>query len=290
MTLIALLAAGALSIAPAHRECDPVLTSVEPVGGTPTVDPFEPTGYQATLRVVITNQGDACRLGVAARDPSGTTRLISGLDVPYMLARGPQDLPADGNPLVGADLVLGAGQSTEVLLDMTIPRPFFATPGSGDARFDLRLHDRDDADAVLVDAPVSLPVQVVGRAQANLAGTAAVFGASWAVDEIDFQDLEAGEARTVHLQLRTNVPTTITISSANQGLMRHVSRPGAAGVPYSVDLLGASGSLTAPLTRAAPSSSSLAGSNIPITVTIGELSDRWAGAYRDVLTIDVTAQ
>jgi spore coat protein U-like protein len=155
-----------------------------------------------------------------------------------------------------------------------------------------RLFDAAGASPVQLGTDRTAPAQarIEARAQLNIAGTSGSFGA-FELDEIDFGALSTGATRNAVVQVRATRPVSITLSSQNLGLLKHQDLPSAAGVPYALQLDGASVDLTAGgFGLARTPALNLNGTSYPMTVTIMDTNGRAAGAYKDRLTITVTPQ
>lgn len=91
------------------------------------------------------------------------------------------------------------------------------------------------------------------------------------------------------IQVRGNAPANIKVSSENDGRMKHEEREDTY-VDYSVVVDGESSTLESPLELQRIVASDLEGSAYPMTVTIGNVDSSYAGAYQDLITIDVSPQ
>lgn len=276
------------SIGPLQAKCDPAFESLIETSGAVDLDPFAPTPFERTLRISIRNNGaDPCRLGVSATDRTLGARLLTNTQVPYDLIWDNLQIPNFDTPTPGRELSIAPGEAREFFVSLQIRRPLYAPPMPTEAVFTLRLHDLNNAAEVLVQTDARLAANIVAMAQINIAGTSSNFGSSYGIDTIDFGNLEQGKTQTVYVQLRGNSAMRMTMDSANGGEMRHETIRNAAGIAYTVSMLGTTFQPTALRTFNGLLSSGLFGTNIPMTLAIQEVKDRPAGRYSDVLTISI---
>ncbi|MBO9518312.1 MAG: hypothetical protein J7493_09615 [Porphyrobacter sp.] len=106
---------------------------------------------------------------------------------------------------------------------------------------------------------------------------------------VDLGELRTGVA-PVPLQLRVNSTGRydVSVSSANSGRLRLGSSDWY--VPYSVAIGGNSVNLLGPSTIAGSPEAGFRREALPIQFVIGDVANRRAGTYSDVLSISVTAR
>jgi spore coat protein U-like protein len=103
---------------------------------------------------------------------------------------------------------------------------------------------------------------------------------------MDFGILETDESQRIYLQVRANTTVAIELSSENEGVLKLDGAPGAAPIEYSLTFDGERGSGSSWRTSRTPPLT-LAGASYPIDVQIGAVEGRFAGRYRDTVTITV---
>lgn len=145
---------------------------------------------------------------------------------------------------------------------------------------------RDNQFRSLGGTQLVLGINVLPSARIGLAG-AYTMDKGHAV--VDLGELRQGVA-PVPLQLRVNSTGSyeLTVASANAGRLRL----GATDwyVPYTMAIGGISVHLAGARTVASPSRNGLRRDALPIQFHIGDISDRRAGTYNDVISITVTAR
>lgn len=287
-TLRVLVGLALFAAAPLHARCEASFETLAETSGAVDLDPFDPSPFERTLRVVVRNTGsDPCRLGLSATDRALGQRLLTDTQVAYDLIWDNLPIPNYDTPVPGQELRIGSGESREFFVSVRVQRPVQAQPRPTEAVFTLRLHDLDRGSEVIEQRDARLSANIVAVAQINIAASSSSFGSRYGVDTIDFGNLETGKQQTVYVQLRGNSSMRMTLESANAGLLRHEAISTAPGIGYSVDILGQS---FVPATRRQFNgllSTGLYGANIPMSLVIGQVGDVPAGRYSDVLTLSI---
>lgn len=191
-----------------------------------------------------------------------------------------------GSPLA---IRLPAGADERIELGVRLEPGAFPRPGNYAEELLLRLRDRATGRILDDELRTRLVVEVVPRAQVNVAGSRGRYGTTPSLDIIDFGRLETGLEREVYVQIRANNAYDISVESENQWQLRLVERPGLPGVPYTITLDGHTTRSGGPLRLQRPRPRSPAGDVLPMRVRIGEVEGRFAGKYRDVVHVSVTA-
>jgi spore coat protein U-like protein len=122
----------------------------------------------------------------------------------------------------------------------------------------------------------------------SLVSTGAPFDASATSRTLDFGTLYQDEALSFDIVLKTNAGYSVSMSSQNGGMMKHVSLAGNS-VPYSMSVNGVAVGLGAgnEVVATGSGASSSEGTRVPVLVSIGSLSNSASGDYRDFITITV---
>jgi hypothetical protein len=151
---------------------------------------------------------------------------------------------------------------------------------------DLELRLFDVNSGALLSGPLSVPLraQVTPQAQANLAGLTR--SAEAAIATMDFGVLETGESQRIYLQVRANTTVAVELASENQGVLKLDGAPDAAPIVYNLTFDGERGAGSSWRTSRTPPLT-LSGASYPIDVQIGAVEGRFAGRYRDTVTITV---
>ncbi len=281
----------------ARAACNATIQSIEPV---PTIvyDPFDNDTETEDFKVTIRNNGnDACTVSLAvAGTAAGSQRYYTSgaSQLPYQ-AETPDGIPYPNNisaPLGATALPGGNGKEKEIKVQLRVQAGLIAGAGTYADTLSFRLFDVGGATPVALGTLRTAPAdaRIEARAQLNIAGTSGSFGA-FELDEIDFGALATGSTRNAVVQVRATRPVAITLSSENNGQLKHESLPAATGVPYALQLDGTGVDLTAGLWLMGRTPAlNLNGTNYPMTVTIVDTAGRAAGAYKDRLTITVMPQ
>ena len=138
----------------------------------------------------------------------------------------------------------------------------------------------------------SAPLHIVvpARAEMSISGTAAppFSSHSMAPASIDFGEAVTGAAQRVFVNVWSNGSVAITLSSENQGVLRHETNPSLTPIGYSGDVRWPSLSIWERRSASgALRRSSLAGASYPFAVDVGHVAGHFAGRYKDVVTVNV---
>lgn len=271
--------------------CDPQISRVDgPVNDS--YEPFSPDAATYPLNITIRNRSEAaCDLrAVAIGTMSGYRRLIgssSREQLGYEIF-GDQAirLPNEQSPGFGLPVLIGGRQEVTLRLQVRV-RPGQVVPsGIYDENVELLLLDR--AGDVREQRRFPLRVRVEARAQVNLVGTAGVFsnGARSAV--LDLGELKDGTSNSIFIQLRANEPVRMRLQSQNRGELVNVDQA-SERIPYQLVVDGTVVDMSGPanLRRAPPRS--LDGASYRAIATVPVVGNRFAGEYRDLISISVEA-
>lgn len=151
---------------------------------------------------------------------------------------------------------------------------------------DITLEAEDETFRVLGGTRLVLGITVLPSARIGLSGA---FTMSDGQAVVDLGELRQGPA-PVPLQLRVSSVGSyeIGITSANSGRLRLGSSDWL--VPYSMAIGGQSVNLAAISPITGPAGKGLKRDSLPIQFVIGDVSNRRAGVYSDVISISVTAR
>jgi hypothetical protein len=275
-------------VMPARAEVcsNPILSGVSPTGGA-LLDLFESGTLPVRFHVSINADNKACTIGLAI---SGRSFQQGGNTVLFLL-KGISGSPSFTDD-VGSPSIVNVPSDGQVELQAVLNGPVFAPAGEYSAPLQLQLFNNGAS----VGSPYTynLPLSVKAKAQVNIAGSSGSFGGAGTVDKVDFGELETGENRTVYVQLLSNADVDVSFSSLNGLKLQHVD-PARQQTPisYTAVFNGSSLPLTSPgasykVRRSADTS--LSGSSLPLTLTVGTVQDNIAGTYQDIITIDVDTQ
>jgi hypothetical protein len=290
------LAAPAMAQAPAAApaaECI-VRTNVSPTSWIiQGYDPFGGSSAEGTFGVTFVNEGTAeCRFTPTfeLRQPPFGLSKGTGKPIGYALLNLTDT--RDVTPRAGRSQRVSS--SREVLLRPRESRSMLyklvADPDdvrdAGTFTQDVTIEAQDSRFRSLGGTSLILGITVLPSARIGLAGAYAMNDGHAIVD---LGELRQGVA-PVPLQLRVSSTGAydITVSSANSGRLRLGSSEWF--VPYAVAIGGSAVNLTGTRTVTGPASNGLRRDSLPIQFIIGDVSDRRAGIYSDVVSISVTAR
>ena len=124
----------------------------------------------------------------------------------------------------------------------------------------------------------------------SLVATGSAFSAGSTTQSMSFGNLIAGTSKSFDLILEYNAGYNVSLSSVNQGMLKHSTL--ADTVPYTFQVNGTGvslvGSNTTPVSAVSGTGvSAVNGLVLPVSVTIGSLGSARAGSYTDVVTLTV---
>ena len=257
-------------------------------------DPYGSGVPEGTFSVTFTNEGTAeCRfvpMFVLDQPPFGLSS-GAGKPVGYALLNltDSQDVtprPGRGNPSPGThrSLVLGAGQSRTVLYKLVAAADDVSNAGTFTE--DLTLEAQDASFRLSGGTHVVVGLEVLPSARIGLAG-AYTMNNGHAV--VSLGELREGPAQ-VPLQLRVSSTGRydLDVTSINGGRLRL----GASDweIPYSMTIGGNEVDLSGTDTVSGPGSDGLTRSALPIYFLIGDVANKRAGTYSDLISISVSAR
>ncbi len=217
-----------------------------------------------------------------------------------LLSRNKSSLPIEIRPLKESPfqfnnnmfqntIILNSSLKEIIDYQFIIPESIYADTGEYTLDIEIYLVDLENKNQISNKISTQIKAKVIAKLQTNLAGTRGNFkdGKSYAV--LDFEELTSGESKTVFIQVRGNALAKININSENSGKMVH-QQHSHLFVPYSVNVDGENSSLSTPLVIPRRPAKNLNGSAYPMKVIIGDVTNKHAGIYKDIIHIDVTLQ
>lgn len=255
-------------------------------------DPFNATPVADTHTIrIVSKAARVCDFALVFSAVPGPRQLggtlsytLTDLNGRGLLVQEPPSTPP-GSSLAG--LHIDANASAQLSFLINIGRGQFASPGRYTDNVTLYLFSNENGLFQLQDTRALSLVYTVPQALSVAVGKGEPGGA------IQFGELAQGTQKSVSILARSNTPHRFNISSDNRGEL--LLTPPVTGqnwsVPYvvtvdnyAVDLRIPVGSLTV---QAPPTS--IAGDNHALTITIGDVSKKRAGLYRDVITVQISA-
>ncbi len=267
------------------------------ISAVPTVvyDPFDGVSASVVFTVEAVNlSSEPCSLSLAiASAGSSSTRYfkMGGENLRYVVENTDgDDYENDIDEPRGYHALAGGVNKTKIItVKVKVPSGLIAPAGNYSNMLSLKLY-RAGGGGLGTVRTANANAIVEKRAQVNIAGASGSFGA-WSVDELDFNTLTNGETRSAKVQVRATTGVTITVASQNLSKLKHKILLSDPGVLYGLKLNNVLLSLTGgSAVLNVPPPVSLDGASYPMLVTIGDVSGRPSGAYKDLLTITVTPQ
>lgn len=256
-------------------------------------DPFGGSAPEATFNVTYTNEGSAeCRFVPLFRLDQGAFGLTKGggKRIGYALINLTDS--HDVTPRAGQsirtpsqrELALGANESRTLLYKLVANADDVRDAGTFTQ--DVTIEAQDGRFRSFGGTRLVLGLNVLPSARLGLSGAYTMTDGHAVVD---LGELRQGVA-PVPLALRVNSTGNydVTVSSANAGRLVL----GASGwfVPYSVMLGGNTVNLGGATVVAGPSGNGFRQDSLPIQFVIGDVANRRAGVYSDIISVAVTAR
>jgi hypothetical protein len=256
-------------------------------------DPFADALPEGTFGVTFVNEGGAeCRFTptIELRQPPFGLSKGTGKPVGYALLNMTD--AQDATPRAGRtqrvstqrEVVLQPKESRSMLYKLV------ADPddvrGAGTFTQDVTLEAQDREFRSFGGAPLVLGITVLPSARIGLAGA---YKMSDGQAVVNLGELRQGVA-PVPLQLRVSSTGEydISVTSANSGRLRLGSTQWF--VPYSVAIGNDAFNLNGTRTVAGPTRSPVTRDSLPFRFIIGDVSNRRAGIYSDVVSVSITAR
>lgn len=240
----------------------------------------------ATLRVGLETV-EGCRLEVALADGAGGPLRDFAVGAATISVQLSQPTPPSVDALDPTRITtyVAAGErQAEVRWTFRVIGDAVLSPGQYDTAVQALVVDRDDSEPRRIASTYRIDVRA--RAQANIAGAAGGFGGS-TLSIVDFGEINAGEQQTVFLQLRANTGAVVQLSSRNGGMLINDAMPGTP-IPYSATLDGVSLPPSVQATVPVDPPLTIDGVSLPLTLRVGAFTGALAGAYKDVITVEIS--
>jgi hypothetical protein len=252
----------------------------------------QPCRSHHSYRIAVANVGTApCRFALLFRSKAAQPKL--GVAFLYQIVDATNTalittMPPAAAPAGRLDSVIAASQVGYLEFRLVIPRGQAAAPGPGYSdTLQLELYALGDngklSGAVLQSAPVAVTYTVERVLSVNIKG-----GNS--ATTLDFGALAKGNQRTIAVQARSNQSYQLDVSSDNRGVLALTPAvPGQIwGIPYVASLDGQTLDLSHSVSlQTQPATRPEADASHTLVLTIGEVGQKRAGRYEDVVTISI---
>jgi len=268
---------------PALGACE---LSLQPASASSvTHDPFSALSTQMSFAVSVTNRSAvACTASLVLAPPGGRYVLTSGSDQLAYQIRSPEG-QYEGTQSTPITLSIPPEANRTVTFDAEIPRGV-AAPGLFVGEVEARLLSNQD---VLDRTTISLRASVSTKAQMTITGTRSAprqnAGPNTAL--LDLGVLENGDQGTVFINVFANSSVKVTLQSENSGTLRLVSNTELPAIPYEAVFAGENVSLSTPVLVTKTPPLTAQGASYPLTITVPSIDGRYAGIYRDVITVSI---
>jgi hypothetical protein len=273
-------------------ECQGRIGPETTVSGRTAYDPFSPADVADDYRISVRNDGtEPCIFGLLFRS-SDARHALSGRLAYDLTGGGGSSLLTSASfanaPMARLKTPIAPATTGVIEFQISIPRGQFAAPATYRDDIELQLYaldpsGRPNSSRALQTATLAISYTVPPVLSVNLKGgeTATTLG---------FGTLVRGEQRSVAIEARSNQTYQLAVRSDNHGALALTPQlPGQNwSVRYSValagrqlDLSSAAALYNLPATR--PESDA----SFPLTVTIGEVGQKRAGRYEDVINVEI---
>ena len=286
-----LTGAAALVATPAVAANDCQLTAALGPGAQAVYDPFATADTVLNVTVTAQNRGDTpCQARFYVAPLGGELHLISGanllsyrIDVPR---GGGAGLPQERGPFI---LRVPGNASSTLEIPLIVPALQVVPKGDYDGEVEVRGVGESNEPISITGSSAPLHIVVPARAEMSISGTAAppFSSHSMAPASIDFGEAVTGATQRVFVNVWSNGSVAITLSSENQGVLRHETNPSLTPIGYTATFDGLPVNLGAPFSVRRTPPLSLAGASYPFAVTLGNVAGHFAGRYKDVVTVNV---
>ncbi len=292
---VALGVAGAALFAPGAADaeaCQGQIGAETIIAGKTAYDPFSPASVADSYQMAVVNTGvEPCAFALVFRARAADSRL--GATLSYSLADDGgrallTSVPAAFAPAARTKSPVAPGGSMQIGLQLLIPRGQFAAPGIYGDDLDLELYALDES-GHLGAAPLQTTVLYIEYTVERVFSIN-IKGADASQTTMRFGALTKGAARIVEIQARSNQSYQLDVASDHRGVL--ALTPGVPGrewtIPYTATLGGQTLDLSGGASlRNQPPTRPEADASFPLAVTIGDVAQKRAGRYTDVITIDI---
>lgn len=290
-SVVALITLAAPMPALAHGNDCSLTAHIVGGGAQSLYDPFAPLNTVIDLDVDVRNAGDQpcnARLYVAPRD--GRLRLSSdGVGLTYRIEgahTGGSSLPNGYGPF---NAHARAHETDTVHIQFTVLAQQIVPRGTYTSDLVLAGIGEGGDPVTIADSGGVLRVEVPSRVDMSISGAAApsLPTGHMAPASIDFGVAHTGDRGRVFINVWSNGSVTISLDSANHSVLRHIANAALPPIPYSATFDGSPINLASTFAAQRTPPASIVGASYPFVVTLGNVSGKFAGRYRDIVTVNV---
>ncbi|MFP4386351.1 MAG: hypothetical protein ACLFRA_03980 [Alphaproteobacteria bacterium] len=276
-----------------NTHCNPKIIEVREPANV-HYDPFDSRPRTEIVRVILQNTASIACKGRLVFFSAGERKLSSstnGRFLDYDLqSQAGQEIGKDHNSSNAIRFNIPANTKRfEVKADMVIPAQQYVSSGHYRQNIEARIFEEASSTQAFNNTyDFALSAYIYPQAGISLAGSA---GAHYSHGKrnavMDFGTLKRGDKKSIFVKVRANQPYKMVFTSENNGQMRNLDVSGHF-IKYRADLDGKglnffSGSQDIVKKRITDSR----GDSHKLSVNIGNTSEKAAGRYQDIITIDV---
>lgn len=251
-------------------------------------EPFSANDALGELRIRVENSGDeSCEARLYVRPLDGAFHLAGSggatLEWRFRDSASSSAHAGEAGPFVAH---VAGGDAEEIAIPIAAPAGQIVPRGAYTTDLEIRAEDAAGAPVDVRRANPSITADVSARVLMSISGV------RWgprglAPAGIDFGQLETGETGRVFVNVWANSSVTVMLSSQNGGRMLNLENPALPGIDYAARFDGAAVSLAsgAILQRAPPLRTE--GASYELAITVGDVSNRYAGRYQDIISVTV---
>lgn len=283
----ALLACPMAAPAMAAPDCD---LSTRAVSAQQSYDPFGSSDVLLDVTISVTNGGSkACQARLYVAPVNGLLSLANGGDRLLYRIDGPHGgghAPNSSGPFVVRP---DPGATQSVMVRVIVPAQQVVS--RGDYLSDLAVSAIAEGNTALPisGAPLTLRVRVPARVEMSISGTASTSfpaGASPGA-AIAFGQAASGKSDRVFVHVWSNGGVSVSLDSANRGKLKLVGTAVDSTIDYAARFDGVPAPLTSRFTVQRTPPQNLTGASYELTVTLGDVRNKFAGVYKDTITVTV---
>lgn len=252
-------------------------------------DPFSPQSAVWVLQLNATNASEqSCEARFYVGPIDGRSQLRGpAQELTYYI-----DAPAGGKG--GGEtgpfpISLPPGGSRSAPVRIIVPPQQMASPGAYSGQLSIRGESRDKAQIDVAGANPIMSLVVEPRAALSISGGAASIASttSFGGASMIFPDAKKGQSDRVFVNVWANSLVTITLESENGGQLKNTENPTLRTIPYSATFDGTELPMTGLYTVSRTPTMSLQGSSYELRVTLGDTEGRFAGTYKDTISVNI---
>lgn len=283
------LAAGLCAATPAQaRECD---LKTKASSAQKSYDPFSPSDTVLDVAVTVKNDGHGlCEARFFVAPINGRLALsLGGERIPYRI-EGPRGgnggFANEFGPFVAT---VPARSSASIAIRFTVPAQRVVPKGLYTSDLVVLGVGRGGERLDITGGAVILRAQVLGRVEMSISGTASppISQSGMAAAGMDFGQARQGDSRRVFVNVWSNGSVSISLNSQNQGVLKLVGNEGLPPIGYSARFDGAAANIAGPFIVQRVPPLSLVGASYELQVTLGDVQNKFAGTYKDVISVSV---